>query len=80
MVFLLSGNYIVIVSRLGIIPLSFLQVAAGAGGSGEDTCWSETTSPAPRAGLNGGEGPWQRGEFTSILNVWVSDAHAHSLD
>lgn len=36
--------------------------------------WSETTSPVPSAGLNGGEGPWQRGEWTSILYVWVGDA------
>lgn len=41
-------------------------------GSGKDTQLVRNQFPLPRAGLSGGEGPWQRGERTSLLYVWMT--------
>lgn len=43
----------------------------GQGGSGEDRAGQKLILSPPPAGLNGNEGPWQRGEQTSILYVWM---------
>lgn len=65
---LLSFRYSVMVSTLGIISSSFLQVAAKA----KEGVEKALILYHPHAGLNSDEGPWQRGKQTNSLYVWMT--------